>query len=163
MNFSRSLSVLVAEDDETDVALLQRAFRHVELANPVHVVSDGQEAIDFLARVRGQSEERLPALVILDLKMPRRDGLQVLHWMREQPILCSIPALIFSSSSNVNDIEGAYENGANAYLIKPPSIAERNELARFLKDWLRLVEAPLVATESLRAAQAQRSIRNIVL
>jgi CheY-like chemotaxis protein len=152
-----SLSLLLAEDDEMDVLLLQRAFKQVELHNPLQVVADGQEAIEVLSRSKTHPEQRLPALVILDLKMPRRTGLEVLEWMRGQPIICTIPALIFSSSTNVSDVERAYDNGANGYLIKPPSVAERNELARFIKDWLRVMQPPLSATESLRAAQAQRA------
>ena len=100
----------------------------------------------------------MPALVILDLKMPRRSGLQVLQWMREQPVIRSIPVLIFSSSTNRSDFEAAYELGANGFLIKPPSTAERRELAHFIKDWMRLIQAPLAACESFRVAQAQRTV-----
>jgi CheY-like chemotaxis protein len=157
MSVARTLSVLVAEDDEIDVTLLQRAFKHAEITNPLHVVRDGHEAIEFLSRLRGLPDERLPGLVLLDLKMPRRDGLQVLRWIREQPILRALPVAIFSSSANTADIENAYEAGANAYLIKPPSTAERNEVARFIKEWLRLVQAPVGATENIGAAQAERA------
>jgi len=156
---TRLLSVLLAEDDASDVILLRRAFKDVDLTNPLHVTTDGQEAVEFLDGAKARPEERLPALVILDLKMPRRSGLQVLQWMRDQPILCSLPAVIFSSSANRSDIECAYDFGANAYLIKPPSMAERTELARFIKDWLRLIQPPLGASESFRSAQAQRAER----
>lgn len=155
---STTLSILLAEDDELDVILLRRAFKDAELANPLHVASDGQLAIEFLTRAVNAPENRLPALVVLDLKMPRRDGFQVLEWMREQPVIRSIPAMIFSSSANRHDVERAYESGATAYLVKPPSITARAELARFLKEWLRLVQAPLSAVEGLRAAQAERAV-----
>lgn len=151
------LSILVAEDDETDVLFLRRAFKQVELNNHLDVVPDGFEAIEFLQRRKQQSEQRLPALVILDLKMPRRTGLQVLQWMREQPIIRAVPVLIFTSSSNQSDIESAYDAGANAFLVKPPSVGERNEIARFIKDWLRLNQAPLAGVESYKAAQAHRA------
>jgi CheY-like chemotaxis protein len=153
---NRSLSILLAEDDEADVLFLKRAFKQVELSNPVHVVTDGQEAIDFLSRAKSQPDERLPALVILDLKMPRRDGLQVLRWIREQPLIKSVPVLIFSSSSNRSDVESAYDLGANAFMTKPPSVGERAELARFIRDWLRFIQPPLAAAEGVRAAEAQR-------
>jgi CheY-like chemotaxis protein len=152
------LSILLAEDDETDVLFLRRAFKQVELSNPVDVVPDGLEAIEFLERRKQKPEQRFPALVILDLKMPRRTGLQVLQWMREQPVIRAVPVVIFSSSSNQSDIESAYDAGANAFLVKPPSVNERNEIARFIKDWLRVSQPPLTAVESYRAAQAHRSL-----
>jgi CheY-like chemotaxis protein len=157
MNTHASLSILLAEDDEADVMLLQRAFKDVSLVNPLHVANDGQAAIDFLTQLRSRPDERLPGLAILDLKMPRRSGIQVVEWMRAQPVIRTIPALIFSSSANRSDIEAAYDAGASAYLIKPPSIAERTELARFLKDWLRLVQSPSAALESFKAAQGHRA------
>jgi CheY-like chemotaxis protein len=152
-----SLSILLAEDDEADVLFIQRAFKHVELPNPVYVVSDGFEAIEALSRTKTNPEQRLPGLVILDLKMPRRTGLQVLEWMRQQPVIRSIPVLILSSSTNQSDVESAYERGASGFMIKPPSVAERNELARFIKDWMRLIQPPLTSVESFRAAQMHRA------
>lgn len=157
MSTSGTLSILLAEDDESDVLFLQRAFKQVELQNPVRVVSDGMEAIEVLSEARIRPEQRLPALVILDLKMPRRTGLQVLEWMRQQPVIRSIPVLILSSSTNQNDVENAYELGASGFMIKPPSVAERNELARFIKDWLRTIQPPITSTESFKAAQAHRN------
>ena len=152
-----TLSILLAEDDEADVLFLRRAFKQVELPNPVRIVTDGMEAIEALTEAKLQPEQRLPALVILDLKMPRRTGLQVLEWMRQQPVIRSVPVLILSSSTNQTDIENAYELGANGFMIKPPSLAERNELARFIKDWLRTIQPPLTSTEGFKAAQTQRS------
>jgi CheY-like chemotaxis protein len=150
-------SILVAEDDESDVIFLRRAFKVAGIANPLHVVADGQEAIDYLARSKSFPAERLPALVMLDLKMPRRGGLQVLRWIREEPIIRCLPVMILSSSENRNDIESAYDGGANAYMIKPPSLAEQAEVARFIKEWLRLIRAPLASVEGFRAAQTQRA------
>lgn len=152
---NRTLSILVAEDDESDVLLLNRAFRDADLGNPVHMVADGQEAIEFLQRAKNSPSDQLPGLVVLDLMMPRRDGIDVLHWMRQQPIICTLPAIIFTSSANRHDVERAYEAGANAYLVKPPSITARTELARFIKDWLRLVQPPLCAVEGFHAAQIE--------
>ena len=157
MSAAAAPSILIAEDDEADVLFLQRAFKQVELTNPVRVVSDGMEAVEALSEASIRPEQRLPGLVILDLKMPRRTGLQVLEWMRQQPVIRSIPVLILSSSTNQADIENAYELGANGVLIKPPSVAERNELARFIKDWLRTIQPPLISTEGFKAAQTQRS------
>jgi CheY-like chemotaxis protein len=156
MSKPESLGILLAEDDDADVLLLRRAFKEVELANPLQVVTDGQEAVEFLTNSRAQAADRAPALVILDLKMPRRGGMQVLQWMRQEPVIRNIPVMIFSSSANAAEIEAAYNFGANAYAVKPPSTAERREIARFIKDWLRLIHPPLASVEGFKAAQAQR-------
>lgn len=155
---TETLSILLAEDDDTDVVLLRRAFKQVEITNPIEVVTDGQQAIDSLQRAAAAGRDRLPAIVMLDVKMPQRDGLQVLQWMRAQPVIRTIPAVVFTSSANRHDIERAYEAGANAYLVKPPSLAARADLARFIKEWLRLVQPPLAAVEGFRAAQAERAL-----
>jgi CheY-like chemotaxis protein len=147
-------SVLLVEDDETDVFLLRRAFKQADLQNPVHVARDGQEAIDFLARPWLPPDHRPPSLVILDLKMPRRTGIDVLKWMREQSVLRLLPAMIFSSSANRDDIERAYALGANAFLVKPPSLAERLELAHFIRQWLLLNQPPRACIEGFGAAQS---------
>ena len=147
-------TVLVAEDDEADVFLLRRAFKSAEMEAPVEFVPDGQAAIEFLQRQSQATDDLLPSLIILDLKMPRKTGLEALQWLREQPVLGKIPAVIFSSSDRREDVERAYALGANAYLLKPPSIAERIEVARFVKDWIRLCKAPLATAEGFRAARS---------
>jgi CheY-like chemotaxis protein len=157
---SSSLRILLAEDDDSDVLFLRRAFNKVEVKNPLHAVSDGLQAIQTLSQIALNPEERLPALVILDLKMPRRNGMEVLQWMRQQPVIRSIPVFIFSSSSNQSDVEMAYESGANAFLTKPPSLVEREEVARFVKNWLSVTQPPLAASESFRSARTQRWVWN---
>ena len=149
-----SASLLVAEDSEADVFLLQRAFRDVELPADVEFAHDGQDAIERLQARCQAPDDRLPALLILDLKMPRRSGLEVLHWVRAQPALVSLPAILFSSSDRREDVERAYVLGANAYLLKPPSLVERLEIARFVKDWLRFGQRPIASQEGFRAAQS---------
>ncbi|MBA4137990.1 MAG: two-component system response regulator [Opitutus sp.] len=135
---SATATILLAEDDELDVMLLRRAFASVELNNPLEFAHDGQHAIEWLEQRLRQPELPLPALVLLDLKMPRRDGLQTLRWMRSQSPLRCVPAIIFSSSAHRHEVRRAYEAGANAFLVKPPSLAERAEVARFIKHWLHL-------------------------
>ena len=152
-------TILVAEDDETDVLLLQRALKKADMCNPVMFVSDGMACIEALAHAKLRPDERLPALVILDLKMPRRSGFQVLEWMRAEPVIRSIPALVFSSSTNQSDVECAYEKGASGYMIKPASALERAEIATFIKQWLRVIQPPLTASENFKAALSFRAVR----
>jgi len=148
--------ILLAEDEETDVLLLRRAFKDAGVPNPIEVAVDGIAAVDYLSRERQPPNDRLPCLVILDLKMPRRNGFEVLKWMREQPGLSTLPVIIFSSSAHRGEVERAYALGANAFIVKPPSTGDRTEVARFIKQWLRFSQPPLAALEGLAAARAHR-------
>ena len=150
-------SFLVAEDDENDVFFLQRAFQQAKIENPLHVVRDGQEAIEYLSgegRFSDRSVYPLPHLFILDLKMPRMTGLDVLRWLHEQPELRCLPVLVLSSSAQRTDIERAYHLGANGFVVKPGSLEKRAALAKLLGSfWLEFNERPLVCTEGLASAR----------
>ena len=149
--------ILLAEDDENDVFLLRRAFRDAEIRNPLYVARDGQEVIDWLAGADGFSDRTkhpVPCLLILDLKMPRKSGMDVLEWRRRQPILNCLPVLVFSSSAHPYDIEKAYRLGANAFVVKPASNEERAQFSRNLKGfWLQFNEPPAICSEGLSAAK----------
>jgi CheY-like chemotaxis protein len=151
-------SILVVEDDETDVWLLRRAFTEAGIDVPLQIASDGQAAIDFFEErcAKPGTDDRLPALLILDLKMPRRTGFEVLQWLRAQPVLRCLPVMIFSSSAHQQDVERAFEAGANAFVVKPASTVERAEFGRFVKQWLHFNQLPLAASEGLRVAREQR-------
>jgi CheY-like chemotaxis protein len=132
--------ILVAEDDPTDAYFLERAFKRTGIPVTLHFVRDGQEVIDYLQGT-GQFNDRtrhpLPQLVLLDLKMPRLDGFDVLEWVRQQPGLNGLVMVIFSGSGEPRDINRAYGLGANSYIVKPHSMAELMELVgRFKKHWL---------------------------
>jgi CheY-like chemotaxis protein len=138
------LPILYAEDEEHDVSFLQIAFDSVGLTNPIQVARDGQEAIEYLSG-RGEFSDRErflpPCLIILDLKMPRRDGLQVLRWLRQESGLPYVAVIIFSSSRRQEDIESAYRLGANSFVVKPTGVEERSAFAKCIKDyWLRFHE-----------------------
>jgi CheY-like chemotaxis protein len=149
-------TVLLVEDDENDVFFLQRAFDAAEVRNPLHVATDGQEAIDYLSGAGKYSDRGrfpVPCLLILDLKMPRKTGMEVLQWKREQPILHCLPTVVLSSSAHRYDIERAYRLGANAFVVKPPSTDARSALARFIKGfWLEFNQPPLACTEGIEEA-----------
>jgi CheY-like chemotaxis protein len=116
-------TVLLAEDDPDDVLLTQIAFEKARLANPLVIVRDGEEAISYL-KGEGQFADRekypLPILLLLDLKMPKINGFQVLEWIHTQPGLAHLPVAIMTSSDSDPDVTRAYELGASSYLIKPP-------------------------------------------
>jgi DNA-binding response OmpR family regulator len=114
--------ILYAEDEENDVFFLRRALRQAQINLPLVVVSDGQKAMDYCLGV-GEFADRarhpLPGLMLLDLNMPRKSGLEVLIWVRQESPVCTVPVIIFTSSLQEADIDRAYMHGANAYLVKP--------------------------------------------
>jgi CheY-like chemotaxis protein len=118
--------VLLAEDSAHDVELTLAALEEHHLANEVVVVRDGAEAWDYLSR-RGQYEDRppgSPAIVLLDIKMPKMDGLEVLRRMRADETLRSVPVVILTSSREERDIVESYKLGVNAYVVKPVALGE---------------------------------------
>lgn len=116
------LPLLVAEDDDNDFFLLESALKRNGARVFIHRVKDGQEAIEWLERLgSGQSNARQcsPEVLLLDLKMPRKSGFEVIHWVRNNPTLKSLIVVVFSGSSLSEDVNRAYDLGANSYVIKP--------------------------------------------
>ena len=122
MNAS-AFHILLVEDDSNDALLLQRAFRRAQLTNSLHVVKDGEEAIAYLtgdASYRERERFPLPSLILLDLKLPGKSGLEILAWIRKQPApLAELPVIILTSSRQTADIDQAYKLGAHSYMAKP--------------------------------------------
>jgi CheY-like chemotaxis protein len=142
----KPIHILQVEDDENDVFFLHHAFQEVGIQNPIHVVRDGQEAMDYLSgqgKYSDRSRYPVPGLVILDLQIPRRTGTEVLAWLRKQPDVCCVPVIVYSASSQQSDVDALYRLGANAYVVKPPSMDEQVEFARQIKGfWLHFNEPP---------------------
>src|SRR5215467_13345807 len=118
MNLSE-FTILLVEDEPDDVMNIQRAFRKAKLANPLQVVNDGDSAVAYLngdPPYNDRTRYPLPTLALLDLKLPRRSGLEVLAWMRKQPHLKRLPVVILTSSSERADINSAYDEYVNSYL-----------------------------------------------
>jgi CheY-like chemotaxis protein len=119
----KQFTVLLVEDDLNDIFLVKRAFRTAKIPNPLQIVTDGEEAIAFLQGAGKYSDREaypLPKLIVMDIKMPRLSGFEVLEWVKGngRPWRL-IPVIIVSSSNNPSDINRAYELGANAYMVKP--------------------------------------------
>jgi len=140
------LRILVAEDELGDVVLLRRAFTKAGVDVPVHFARDGQEVIDYLEGkppFENPVKYPLPNLVLLDLRLPRVDGFQVLEWLRAQPGLCRILVVVFSGSSNPEDISRAYALGANSYVVKPQDAGELVGVVERLQNyWLKINTVP---------------------
>src|SRR5207245_7487111 len=128
--------ILLVEDREDDIILIRRAFTKGNVLNPLQVVRDGDEAIAYLSgqgRYSNRAEYPLPDLVLLDLKMPRVDGFEVIRWIREQPGLKALRFVVLTSSDEMRDVNLAYQLGANSFLVKPVKFADFVQTTRALK------------------------------
>jgi CheY-like chemotaxis protein len=138
-------TILLAEDYDDDIALLQRAFLKAEISG-VKIVRNGDEIIDYLVG-SGRFEDRtlnpLPDLLLIDIKMPRRSGLEVLRWIRGNESTRRLPVVVLTSSQNIRDVNEAYDLGANSYLIKPTDFQELVRLIKAFGDyWLTFSMLP---------------------
>jgi CheY-like chemotaxis protein len=140
--------ILLAEDSEDDVLILRKALARVGLECPLQVVRDGEEAIAYLrgvGRFANRSEYPLPDLFLLDLKMPRRDGFEVLQWLRQQPSLAPLRTIVLTTSQDICDVDRAYALGANSFLTKPVDLPDfGNTLEETFNYWLKTTRAPQV-------------------
>lgn len=140
-------TVLLVEDNPADILLMKRAFRQESLAHiPLQIVQDGDAAVAYLSG-QGDYADRnrypLPVVVLLDLKLPRRSGHEVLAWLKQQPELKRLPVIIFTSSRQSVDVNLAYEIGANSYLVKPVKFMDLIQMMQnFNQYWLEQNEQP---------------------
>lgn len=141
-------SILLVEDDSNDVLLVRRAFRKANIKVLINIVSDGEEAITYLTHQPPYDDPAkypLPSLVLLDLKLPRITGLELLEWCRQQPQFKRLLVVVLTSSQENPDINKAYDLGANSYLIKP---VQFDDLITLMKNvhtyWLQLNTTPSI-------------------
>jgi two-component system response regulator len=146
MNSKDLRTLLLVEDNLADAEMAMDALREAKLANPVVHVEDGVEALDYLL-YRGAFERRAkgdPAVVLLDIKMPRMDGLEVLKQMRMHEHLRRVPVVILSSSREESDLARSWDLGVNAYVVKPVDVSQFFSAVQTLgRFWAVLNEAPL--------------------
>jgi CheY-like chemotaxis protein len=115
----QAVHVLLVEDDPGDVLMTREAFEHYKLRNVLHVVTDGEQALQFLRRTGGYADAPRPGLILLDLNLPRLDGLEVLAELKADPELKVIPVVILTTSQAQQDVLRSYALHANAYVSKP--------------------------------------------
>ena len=133
-----SMPILLVEDDYNDVLLIQRAFRKAKIKPSMSTVSDGDETILYLqgkGKYADRSQYPMPLLILLDLKLPRRSGLEVLAWIRQQPYLRRLLVIVLTSSQEDSDLTQAYDLGANSYLVKPIDFQEFVHLVELIDDY----------------------------
>lgn len=146
---TRSLNtILLVEDDPDDAVLLQRAVGKRARNCRLQHAEDGETAIDYLAgegRYANRLEHPFPQIILLDLKLPRKSGFDVLDWLKGQPRLRSLPVIVLSSSDEPQDMRRAYAAGANSYLVKPPHYTGLADMVEKIESyWLKLNERPFL-------------------
>jgi CheY-like chemotaxis protein len=150
-------SILLVEDQELDVELTLEAFKENRLANEVQVLRDGEEALDYLF-LQGRFADRepgLPILILLDIKMPKVDGLEVLRRIKGDPVLKLIPVVMLTTSKEEQDLMESYQLGVNAYVIKPVHFPDFVAAIRQLGAFWALVNVPPPGAQRLPPAEGR--------
>ncbi len=142
----KMITIIMADDDPDDRELAKEAFAECRLANDVHFVEDGEELMEYLCRkgkYSGMTEAPLPALILLDLNMPRKDGREALKEIKSDPDLKRIPIVVLTTSKAEEDILRTYDLGVNSYVTKPVTFESLVETIKVLgKYWFEIVELP---------------------
>ncbi|HEY2505360.1 MAG TPA: response regulator [Streptosporangiaceae bacterium] len=137
------VDVLLVEDDPGDVLMTREAFEQYRIHNTLHVVGDGEQALHFLRRTGDYADAPRPGLILLDLNLPRRNGLEVLADLKADSDLLSIPVVVLTTSQAEEDILRSYSLHANAYISKPVDFERFTEVVRQIDDFfLTLVKLP---------------------
>ena len=140
---TKVIDVLLVEDDPGDVLMTREAFEHHKIRNQLHVVNDGEQALQFLHQTGEYASAPRPGLILLDLKLPRRDGLEVLAELKEDPQLRVIPVVILTTSQADEDILRSYALHANAYVSKPVDFERFMEVIQQIDTFfITVVELP---------------------
>ena len=140
---AQPVEILLAEDNPGDVKLTRKGLEKGKIANNLHVVSDGVEAMQFLRREGEYADEPRPDLILLDLDMPRKDGMAVLEDVKDDPDLRRIPVVVLTSSAAEEDIVQSYDLHANAYLTKPVDFQGFIDVVDRIEGfWLTVVKMP---------------------
>jgi CheY-like chemotaxis protein len=148
----QNLPILLAEDSEDDIFLMERAFKKAKLSNPLRVVSDGEQALAYL-KGEGVYADRdkypFPALLLLDIKMPRMNGLELLQAIRKDPKLRRLVVIFLTASNLDQDVNRAFDLQANSYLVKPSDTDGMVDTLDKVKSyWLRINQYPLCPAQA---------------
>jgi CheY-like chemotaxis protein len=150
----KPVSILLAEADPDDQALLKRAFASANLASDLRFVNDGEALLDYLHQRAGHSEETSPrpVLILLDLNLPKKDGREALREIKADPGLKHIPVVVLTSSRLEEDISHSYARGASSYIVKPTVFGDLVEVVKTIETyWLETVELPLCTGKANRS------------
>jgi CheY-like chemotaxis protein len=142
---SEQQTILLVDDSKDDLVLMRMAFKKVEFNASLQEVHNGEEAIAYL-KSEGAYTDRdkfpLPAVMLLDLNMPMKNGFEVLEWVRTQPIFKRMSIIILTASMRIEDVEQAFDLGAHSFLVKPGSMDDLVAMMRCVRDWLQFNHFP---------------------
>jgi len=133
--------ILLVDDGEFDVLLMRAAFKKAQFHPVLHVVRNGEEAIAYLAGTGDYNDRArfpLPTLVLLDINMPKKNGFEVLRWLRADPVVKRLSVTMLTASLRPEDVDLAFDLGANSYLVKPSNLESLADMLRTLRDWIRI-------------------------
>jgi CheY-like chemotaxis protein len=140
---TRAIEILLVDDSPTDVRLTQEALQECNLINQLHVVDDGEEAVDFLRQRGRYADARRPDLILLDLNLPKKDGREVLAEIKADDRLRQIPVVVLTTSNNEKDILQAYDLNCNCYITKPVDFERFLNIVKSIEHfWLAIVTLP---------------------
>ena len=138
-------TILLVDDSENDLDLMRIAFQKAQFNNPLQQVRNGEEAIAYLKGEGAYSDRSafpLPAVMLLDLNMPMKNGFDVLEWIRTEPSFRRMTVIVLSASTRIEDIERAFDLGANSFLVKPSALEQLIAMSARLRDWLEINHFP---------------------
>ena len=148
MTLPEQAVILLAEDLEDDVLLVRRALERAGVKNPFFVVRDGEECLAYVngtGKYANRDEYPLPDILLLDIKMPKTDGFEVLHQIRKNKAFAALRVIMLTSSEDIFDVNKAYDIGANSFLVKPLEFENYTAMMRTLNSfWLKTAEAPVL-------------------
>ncbi|BFG70914.1 response regulator [Sediminibacterium sp. KACHI17] len=143
MSAFQDLEILLVEDNEGDIRLTIEAFKEAKIRNHIRVVRDGEEAMSYLKKQGAFVDVQTPDIILLDINLPKVDGKEVLHMMKTDPLLKSIPVIMLTTSSAETDVQESYANHANSYVIKPVDLNKFMEVIRSIEEyWISIVKLP---------------------
>ena len=143
MSAFQDLEILLVEDNEGDIRLTIEAFKEAKIRNNIRVVRDGEEAIAYLRKQGVYENAPAPDIILLDINLPKIDGKEVLSIMKNDPLLKTIPVIMLTTSSADSDVQDAYANHANCYVIKPVDLNKFMEVIRSIEEyWVSIVKLP---------------------
>lgn len=143
MSAFQDLEILLVEDNEGDIRLTIEAFKEAKIRNSIRVVRDGEEAIAYLRKQGVYENAPAPDIILLDINLPKIDGKEVLSIMKNDPLLKTIPVIMLTTSSADSDVQDAYANHANCYVVKPVDLNKFMEVIRSIEEyWVSIVKLP---------------------
>jgi CheY-like chemotaxis protein len=138
-------TILLVDDSENDIFLMRTAFKKAEFHSSLHEVHNGEEAIAYLKGegiYHDRNQHPLPSVMLLDLNMPMKNGFDVLTWVRSQPAFKGLSITVLTASMRPEDVDRAFDLGANSYLVKPSSLDALASMIRCLRDWVQINHFP---------------------